>query len=77
PMLRATTNGISAIIEPDGRLAHTSPQFETAIVKASVQPMQGATPYARLGNYPLLLLLLVGLGASFVSGAVQRARDVA
>ena len=77
PMLRATTNGISAIIEPDGRLAHTSPQFETAIVKASVQPMQGATPYARLGNYPLLLLLLAGLGASFVSGAVQRARDVA
>jgi apolipoprotein N-acyltransferase len=68
PMLRATTNGISAIIAPDGKLVKSSPQFETAIVQATVQPMQGATPYIRFGNYPLLIFILVLLGLGFLRG---------
>lgn len=66
PMLRATTNGISAIIEPDGSIAKRSRQFVTDTLSASVQPMQGETPYNRVGNYAALLLcalaLVVGIG---------------
>ncbi|MCW8927793.1 MAG: apolipoprotein N-acyltransferase [Gammaproteobacteria bacterium] len=72
PMLRATTNGISAIIAADGSLMETSPQFETAIVQARVQPMAGATPYTRFGNYPLLLLLACVIGVTLLPGRRRR-----
>ena len=43
-LLRATNTGISAVIRPDGSLAGTSPQFETDVLEAAVQPNAGATP---------------------------------
>lgn len=67
PMLRATTNGISAIIEPDGTIAKRSRQFEVDTVSAAVQPMQGATPYARVGDIALLLLLGALSGLALLS----------
>ena len=60
-VLRATTNGISAIIDPKGKLVARSPQFETVVLTGTAQPMQGATPYVRWGNYPVLLIVLVSL----------------
>ena len=41
-----------------------SRQFETAVLRATVQPMQGATPYVRYGNLFVILtvLLLMGWG---------------
>ncbi len=61
--LRSTNNGISVVIGPDGAELARAPQFELATLTYDVQPMRGATPYARLGNGPLLLLaaVLVGL----------------
>ena len=56
PMLRATNTGISAIINQRGEVEQQSEQFEIAVVRGSVIPMQGATPYVRLGNIPIVLL---------------------
>ena len=61
PMLRATNTGISAIIDPAGRITAQAPQFETAVVTGSVTPMQGATPYVRMGNTPIVVLSVVCL----------------
>jgi apolipoprotein N-acyltransferase len=65
PMLRATTNGISALIDAGGNIQQRSAQFQTDVISGKVQPMQGATPYVRWGNRPivilLMLLLLVGV----------------
>ena len=66
PMLRATTNGISAIIEPDGSIATRSRQFVTDTISGTVQPMQGATPYTRIGNYAMLLLSVIALAVGFI-----------
>ncbi len=60
-LLRATNTGISAVIKPDGGLSGVSPQFEMAVVRDSIQPMQGATPYVRWGDWPVLILSLSGL----------------
>jgi apolipoprotein N-acyltransferase len=59
--LRATTNGISAIIDPHGVINKRSPQFEQAVVTGVVQPMQGTTPYIIWGNWLVILLMVVGL----------------
>lgn len=56
PMLRATNNGISAVIDHEGNILKTSPQFKEDVLTVEFQPMQGSTLYALLGNYPVLVL---------------------
>ena len=56
PLLRATTNGISAIIDHKGYVVKRSPQFETYVLSGEVQPRSGATLYVRWGNWPVILL---------------------
>ncbi len=53
-LMRATSNGITAVIAPDGQVAARAPQFEPAVLKSTVQPRTGLTPYARVGNTPVL-----------------------
>ncbi|MEO5703333.1 MAG: apolipoprotein N-acyltransferase [Gammaproteobacteria bacterium] len=66
PVLRVTTNGISAIIDPKGEIVTRSPQFKTYVITGTVQPMQGTTPYVRFGNAPVLLLLALMMGAGYL-----------
>jgi len=61
PLLRATNTGISAIIDHKGRIVEQGPQFEIAVIRGAVVPMQGATPYVLLGNTPVIILSLVSL----------------
>jgi apolipoprotein N-acyltransferase len=60
-MLRATNTGISAIIDHRGRITRQSPQYEVAVVTGLVTPMQGVTPYVRMGNVPIVVLSVVCL----------------
>jgi len=67
-MLRATNTGITALIDPQGRVRKRAPAFQPAVLRGEVQPMSGITPYVDWGNAPLLLLmgvlLLLGLSSS-------------
>ncbi len=61
PMLRATTNGISALIDDQGRLMQTSRQFQTDVTRGTVQGRSGSTPYIDFGNWVVVLGLTLGL----------------
>ncbi len=63
PMLRATNDGVTALIDHRGALLGALPQFAPGVLTGSVQPRVGSTPYARLGNWPVLLLVFAGLAA--------------
>lgn len=65
-LLRATNTGISAIIDPRGRLQGTSPQFEKATLTGEVQPLAGATPFVRWGNAAAVTLALLMLFAGML-----------
>jgi apolipoprotein N-acyltransferase len=69
-LVRATSNGISGIIAPDGAVVQTVPQFVPEVLRGSVRPFTGLTPYARTGNWPLLGLCAVLL----LAGAALRRR---
>jgi apolipoprotein N-acyltransferase len=67
-MLRATNDGVTALIDHDGRLLATLPQFEPGVLRGEAQPRAGLTPYVRAGNVPVLLLLVLALaGAAWVT----------
>ena len=60
-LLRATNTGISAIIGHDGTMQAQSPQFEQAVLRGTVVPRQGATPYVRFGDWPVLVIAVFSL----------------
>jgi apolipoprotein N-acyltransferase len=68
-LLRATNTGVTAAISPRGRILTQAPLFERAVVTAEIEPMQGATPYVRFGDWPVITLLLL-----YSAGAYRYAR---
>lgn len=60
-MLFATNSGVSAIIDPKGKIITSIPQFKEAVLTGKVQAMTGATPWVKLGTMPVIILLSLGL----------------
>ena len=58
-LLRATNTGITAIVDPRGRVSDRIPQFEPGVLNAVVQPYIGATPFVILGNRLIVTALLL------------------
>ena len=58
PMVRAANDGVSAVIGPRGEFIARAPEYEANVMRASVQPRTGLTPYARTGNWPVVCLAL-------------------
>jgi apolipoprotein N-acyltransferase len=54
-MLRATNTGVTAIIDPRGKLVASLPQFTEGVLRGEARGYGGASPYVRAGNYPIVL----------------------
>jgi apolipoprotein N-acyltransferase len=67
-MVRAANDGVSAIIDGRGRVVARAPEFEPQVLRAGVQPLQGLTPYARVGNWAVICFAVLAVGAAFVLG---------
>lgn len=57
PMARAANTGPSAFINHNGGVTQVSEQFQTQILRGTVQPRTGATPFVNHGSAPLIILL--------------------
>ncbi|MCE2569965.1 apolipoprotein N-acyltransferase [Motilimonas eburnea] len=57
PVLRATNTGITAFIDHQGKITSRAEQFKTQVITQEVIPMQGHTPYGRLGSWPLIIFV--------------------
>jgi len=60
-VIRATNNGVSAFIGHDGSVIVRGPQFEFAELSHDVQPRSGQTPFARFGNWPVILFSMISI----------------
>ncbi len=67
PLIRATNNGITAIVDQHGLVTKVLPQFEEGVLTSEVSLVSGQTPYSRWGHLtqwviPLLILLSYIIG---------------
>ena len=67
-LMRATNNGISALIDPRGRVVARSAQFVPVVLRGEVVPYRGLTPYARLHNWPVLAAVCALLLGAVLAG---------
>lgn len=63
--LRAANDGVSAVIDPHGQVQASAPEYQSAVLRATMVPREGLTPYLQFGNVPVLgfslLLLAIAL----------------
>ena len=59
PVIRATNNGISALIGRRGEILTEAPQYQFATLSGTVQPRSGTTPFGRTGAAPWVIAALL------------------
>ncbi|MCV2885943.1 apolipoprotein N-acyltransferase [Aestuariibacter sp. AA17] len=65
PVIRATNNGITGIIDASGNIQSLLPQFEAAVLTDSVSLVTGNTPYRWLGDLPMWIFTFLALVSRF------------
>ncbi|WP_148254835.1 apolipoprotein N-acyltransferase [Aidingimonas lacisalsi] len=58
-VIRATSNGVTAIANPQGRITARAPQFKMASLTDDIHAMEGYTPFTRTGSWPSWVLATV------------------
>ena len=54
-LLRATNNGVSAIIDEKGHIVARTEQFQAEVLQGQLQVFRGQTPFSVWGSWPVLL----------------------
>ena len=67
-MLRAANTGISAVIDPMGRVTASLPLGQSGIVDAPLPRPLPPTFYSRFGDAPVIVLVLIGLAIGAAVG---------
>lgn len=73
-VVQAAPTGFSAVIDPEGQVLERTDVSERRVIVAEVRPREGLTWYSRLGDAPLVVLLVLGLLVT--SGASRRPASV-
>ena len=67
-MIRATSTGISAVIDYNGFILARSDQFKEATLVSRIQPRAGLTPYGRWHDWAILGLIMTLIIISLIKG---------
>ncbi|MEZ9597004.1 apolipoprotein N-acyltransferase [Shewanella sp. 10N.261.52.F9] len=66
PLVRATNNGVTAVVDEQGNITDSLPQFETGVLVADIKLMKGHTLFTTLGQWPVLILSFLLAFAAFI-----------
>jgi apolipoprotein N-acyltransferase len=65
-LIRAANDGVSALIGPHGEVVARAAEFRPVVLISSLTPLTGLTPYARVGNWPIVLLAVLALACALI-----------
>lgn len=71
PLLFASNDGITAIINQHGQIEKAIPQREAAVLNGTIQPMYGVTPWLTNGTDPIIIILICLLIAAVRANKLQ------
>ncbi|MDE2051494.1 MAG: apolipoprotein N-acyltransferase [Gammaproteobacteria bacterium] len=71
-MIIASNDGISAVIGARGEVLSSAPPFQAYVLRSSVTPRSGLTPFARVGNWLIVSLAAIALAGALSIGALRR-----
>jgi len=75
-LIRSTNSGVSAFVDPTGKvLAHTRP-FESAAMAQTISWMTGKTVYRVIGDIPWWLVTVASFAAAFIRRRSRKAAAV-
>ena len=63
-MVRAANDGISGVIGPHGEVVARAPEFVPYVLRSAITGRTGLPPYVYVGNWPILLLALLGVAVA-------------
>lgn len=66
PLLRAANDGVSALVGSHGEVLAEAEEFKPTVLRGTVHPQSGLTPYVRFGNALPVVLGLLGVALAFV-----------
>src|SRR5690606_7833372 len=61
PLVRAANTGISAVVDPFGRVVRALPLGEAGVIDAALPQPAPPTVFSRLGDVPALLLVIASI----------------
>jgi apolipoprotein N-acyltransferase len=71
PLVRAANTGISAIVDPLGRIVGSLPLGTAGVLDAGLPERLAATPFLRLGSWPTLVFILLAISVCARSRKVR------
>ena len=74
-LIRATNDGVSALVDHQGRLIVRGGQFSREVIRGEVQPREGRTPWSWVGAWPVLALCLLMLFPALARSGPPRGED--
>ena len=74
-LVRAANDGVSAVIGPRGEIVARAPEYRATVLRSTIVPRTGLPPYARVGNWPVVLLSLLLAAAAAWRAARGRPDD--
>lgn len=63
-LIRATGNGVTAIVDPRGQVLVRSEQFVQQNLTGTIYPMRGITPFAATGSWPVIIFCMAIIAAA-------------
>ncbi|NOQ64137.1 MAG: apolipoprotein N-acyltransferase [Methyloprofundus sp.] len=58
-LLRTTNTGITAVVSDKGKVVQQAPLQQAYALTTDIPPISGLTPYARIGDKPIMLFILL------------------
>jgi apolipoprotein N-acyltransferase len=75
-LVRATPTGVSALVDPEGRVVGRAPYGEAALLAGEVWPASGTTLFVRIGELPAVLAAVLAIAAAVLPARPARPRAV-